>query len=230
MDLRAVANWQRLYLVCSFDFPESITHTLEQQIIYEVKITSLQVSRISFLAGHSSSRARSRSILNKVNSEESCNLGVCGVCQDRTNKNVIARPVSFVPLLPPVNDTGIRTTLTSASMVQLHPGEHSRKNSGWRNMGTVSSSARSQRGNYTKSKAGGNCPRRDRRFYAAFHCAGKAPAREEVQIQLLQTRFRADQTLVLMVKAIFRGVQLIPQGEFSQVPHLFTFNLLHGAI
>lgn len=39
------------------------------------------------------------------------------------------RPVSSVPLLPPVSDTGIRTMLTMASTAQLHPGKQSRKSS-----------------------------------------------------------------------------------------------------
>lgn len=39
------------------------------------------------------------------------------------------RPVSSVPLLLPVTDTGIRTMLTTAGTAQLHPGKQSRKKS-----------------------------------------------------------------------------------------------------
>lgn len=80
----------------------------------------------------------------------------------------------------------------------------------------------------------GNCKKQSLRKLPllvsfCFYDSGNAPGREQVQIWLWVFSSRQAE-LKDWLWSWFGGIQLIPQGEFIQVHHHFTFNLLYNTI
>lgn len=150
VDLITVANSQHHpRLVCLFSFPGSIYHTFENmknRLFMRWKIPAYQILCIPFLAVRILERyvtelhyhlpTLKSVFVNLVPKADSFRRILQTLCsfvqqffQQRKSKNIMIGSVSSVPLLLPVNDTGIWTMLTMASAVQLHPRKQSRKSS-----------------------------------------------------------------------------------------------------